>query len=141
MHIPVKWLCCMLFFSLRQLAGFFPDAHALQTPAAAAENHIQQTKIALFDDTAFTRLAAELLADEAADDNNEILRTTAPKGRKQRYYLNATTQQFSCSPRILYLDERQYNYILEKENKSGVYQWQDSFRPAYYNFLFRLALF
>jgi hypothetical protein len=139
LHIPFKWLCCLLFFSLRQVAGFFPDAVPLQNAAAAHDKHVQAA-VPLFTDTFFTHVAVNMLANDL-DDAGNILRNATNKGRKQRYYLNAPTQQFSCSPRILYPETRQDYYICEKETKSGVYQWQDCFLPAYYTFLFRLALF
>ena len=129
----------MLIFSLRQVVGLLPDSGALQMPATAHEKQVH-APAQLFTDTFLTRAAVEVLDEDAAGDSQEVLRAGITKHRRQRYYLNPSTQQFSCSPRLLYQDDRQ-DYVQLKETKGGEYQWQDSFLSAYYNFLFRFTLF
>ncbi len=130
----------MLLLSLRQVVGLFPDSGALQIPATAHQKQVQASQ-QLFTDTFFTHTVADVLSGETAGETTDMLRASHPKPRKQRYYLNASTQQFSCSPRILYQDDRQDYYVLAKETKGGEYQWHDCFLPAYYTFLFRFTLF
>ncbi|HEY0608766.1 MAG TPA: hypothetical protein VGD35_03895 [Chitinophaga sp.] len=123
-NISFKWLLCILLYGLH-----IQSASASKKVTADAVHHA----------TAFADFSHAFgVADE--DEGKEMIRATKSK-KKTRYYLNASSRQFSLSQRIIYPEDKQEYYIQEKENKSGVYQWLDAFLPAYYNFLFRYTLF
>jgi len=125
-NISCKWLLCILLYSL----------HIQSTTAnkkveqADTVHHV----INLGDYSHIFDLSQQ------DDDGKEVIRATKNK-KKTRYYLNASSRQFSINQRIVYPEDKQDYYIQEKETKSGVYQWLDAFLPAYYNFLFRYTLF
>jgi hypothetical protein len=60
---------------------------------------------------------------------------------KRRYYLNTTNQASSYTTRFLQLQHNLEFYIPIQENKTGVYQQQRAFLPAYYSFLSRYTPF
>lgn len=60
---------------------------------------------------------------------------------KRRYYLPGNNQQFSYNVRIFQLPYNLEPVVPEEENKTGIYQQQHAFLPAYYRFLFRYTLF
>lgn len=61
--------------------------------------------------------------------------------RKKRFYLNNTTQQSSYTTRFSQLEHNLEFYIPKRENKTGIYQQQHAFLPAYYSFLSRYTPF
>lgn len=122
-NISFKWLLCILLYSLHMQS-------AVANKKAMADTVLKTA--------ACDGFGHDSISDD--EDGKEVFR--APKNKKKtRYYLYASSRQFSISQRILYPEDKQDYYILEKENKSGVYQWHDAFLPAYYNFLFRFTLF
>jgi len=123
-NISFKWLLCILLYSLH-----IQSASANKKVVAETIHHA-----VAFDDF------SHAFSVEDDDGGKEMIRATKSK-KKTRYYLNASSRQFSINQRIVYPEDKQDYYIQEKENKSGVYQWLDAFLPAYYNFLFRYTLF
>jgi hypothetical protein len=83
---------------------------------------------------------SEDLGIEQPDDMNVFVRATKVP-RKKRYYLNTTTQQSSYTTRFSQLEHNLEFYIPKQENKTGVYQQQHAFLPAYYSFLSRYTPF
>lgn len=76
------------------------------------------------------------------DEPEEV--TQAKNNRRRLRFLNTvSSSQFNISQRIVQeVENLAYAYALYKDvNKTGIYQQQDSFLPAYYNFLFRFVLF
>jgi hypothetical protein len=124
-NISFKWLLCILLYGLH-----IGSTSANKKVTAADTVH---HAIALGDYSHIFDISQD-------DEKTEVVRTTQNK-KKTRYYLNASSRQFSLSQRIVYPEDKQEYYIHEKENKSGVYRWLDAFLPAYYNFLFRYTLF
>jgi hypothetical protein len=124
LHISFKWLLCILLYSLH-----------IQSAAANKKVWVDSmVHKAGLDGVAHSSTIVE------EEDGKEFIRATRSK-KKTRYYLNASSRQFSINQRIVYPEDKQGYYIHEKETKSGVYQWLDAFLPAYYNFLFRYTLF
>lgn len=124
LHISFKWLLCILLYSLH-----------IQSAAACKK---------VTADSMFYKMAVDGISHDSGvaeeEDGKELVRASRSK-KKTRYYLNASSRQFSINQRIIYPEDKQEYYIHEKETKSGVYQWLDAFLPAYYNFLFRYTLF
>lgn len=125
-NISFKWLLCIVLYGL----------HIGSTSANKKVTEADTVHHAI----TLTGDYSHIFDIGQEDDGKEVLRATKNK-KKTRYYLNASSRQFSLSQRIVYPEDKQEYYIHEKENKSGVYQWLDAFLPAYYNFLFRYTLF
>lgn len=125
-NISFKWLLCILLYSF----------HIQSTTASKKATQADTVRHAIN----LGNYSHIFDLSQQDDDGKEVIRTTRNK-KKTRYYLNASSRQFSLSQRIVHPEDKQEYYILEKENKSGVYQWLDAFLPAYYNFLFRYTLF
>ncbi|HEY1165696.1 MAG TPA: hypothetical protein VGE90_11030 [Chitinophaga sp.] len=125
-NISCKWLLCILLYSLH-------------IQSATANKKLVQADT-IHHVINFSDYAHIFDLSQQDDEGTEVIRATKNK-KKTRYYLNASSRQFSINQRIVYPEDKQDYYILEKENKSGVYQWLDAFLPAYYNFLFRYTLF
>jgi hypothetical protein len=124
--ISYKWLLCILLYGLHIQSV---TANNKLSQANATHHVLNLGDLShLFDLT------------QQEDDGQEVVRATKSK-KKTRYYLNASSRQFSISQRIIYPEDKQDHFILEEENKSGIYRWLDAFLPAYYNFLFRYTLF
>ena len=124
-NISFKWLLCILLYRLHIQSA---TANTKITAADTVRHIISTGDL------------SNIFHISQDDDGTEAIRATQNK-KKTRYYLNASSRQFSISQRIIYPEDKQEYYIQEKENKSGVYQWLDAFLPAYYNFLFRYTLF
>jgi hypothetical protein len=78
---------------------------------------------------------------EADDDGTEVWHITKHR-RKTRWYLSATAPQVSTATRIVYPDaDNTARSIYIPVNKTGEYERQKSFLPAYYSFLFRFTPF
>ena len=60
---------------------------------------------------------------------------------RRRFYITSAAQQYSFTTRLQQLQLYLGQYIPADEKKTGIYQWQDAFLPAYYSFLFRYTLF
>ncbi|MBV7532774.1 hypothetical protein [Chitinophaga sp. sic0106] len=81
------------------------------------------------------------LHTDLAEDVPESIQATKNR-RRTKYYLTATSQQFSVANRITYIDtagEQESIYI--SPVKTGRYLLGKPFRPAYYSFLFRFTPF
>ncbi|MBS0026901.1 hypothetical protein ACTJJ0_00835 [Chitinophaga sp. 22321] len=78
---------------------------------------------------------------EADDDGTDVWHITKHR-RKTRWYLSASAPQVSTATRIAYLDaDNTARSIYIPVNKTGEYERQKSFLPAYYTFLFRFTPF
>ncbi|HVI47080.1 MAG TPA: hypothetical protein VM802_19545 [Chitinophaga sp.] len=84
-----------------------------------------------------SRLPQQLEAD---DDTPDCIHATKHR-RKTRYYISASSQQFSIATRVAYIDAGIAQSSYTEEEKTGEYVYQKAFRPAYYSFLFRLTPF
>ncbi|MBW8687826.1 hypothetical protein [Chitinophaga rhizophila] len=84
---------------------------------------------------------SEDLGIEEPDDDMYVFLRVTKVPRKKRYYLNTTTQQSSYTTRFSQLEHNLEFYIPKQENKTGVYQQQHAFLPAYYSFLSRYTPF
>ncbi|CAL1519933.1 hypothetical protein [Chitinophaga sp. MM2321] len=136
-HIWKRWtyVCILL---LTQLGSTI-------VPAFAAHRHLMLHEITLematqdYLQNLLTRIPVQVEADDA--DVPEVIHTTKHR-RKTRYYLTASSQQFSLATRVAYIDS--YNFAQScyiQENKTGEYGQQKAFLPAYYTFLFRFTPF
>jgi hypothetical protein len=86
--------------------------------------------------------APDYMGQDMPDEPEEI--NQAKNNRRRLRFLNiSSTTQFNINQRIVQeADHHAYAYALYKVvNKTGEYQHQDAFLPAYYNFLFRFVLF
>ncbi|WPQ61328.1 hypothetical protein SIO70_23505 [Chitinophaga sancti] len=92
----------------------------------------------------FLHLPISLMEDLPEDlTENQIAfisRAHEPR-HKRRFYISATSQQYSFTTRLQQLQLLLAQYVPGNENKTGIYQWHDAFLPAYYKFLFRYTLF
>jgi hypothetical protein len=92
----------------------------------------------------FLHLPTSLLEDIPEDFTEDqfalILRAHADR-HKRRYYISTASQQYSFTNRLQQLQLLLVQYIPGNEKKTGIYQWHDAFKPAYYKFLFRYTLF
>ncbi|SEW54590.1 hypothetical protein [Chitinophaga arvensicola] len=135
-HILKRWTLVCLLLCL-QLA-------TTVVPAFAAHRHLllkdlQQQKIQ--QDRLFRLVNNIPVHLEADDDSTDTWHITKSR-RKARFYLSATAPQVSTATRIVYLDtDYTGSGIYIPENKTGEYGRQQSFRPAYYSFLFRFTPF
>lgn len=85
-------------------------------------------------------LMEDLPEDITEDQIAYISRAHEPR-HKRRFYISATSQQYSFTTRLQQLQLLLAQYVPGNENKTGIYQWHDAFLPAYYKFLFRYTLF
>gem|GEM_PF-6085294 len=84
---------------------------------------------------------SEDLGIEEPEDVPVFLRVTKVP-RKKRYYLNSPSQSASSyTTRFTQLEHNLEFYIPVQQNKTGVYQQQSAFLPAYYSFLSRYTPF
>ncbi|QHS59302.1 hypothetical protein [Chitinophaga agri] len=83
----------------------------------------------------------DLGIEEPEDINAPFFFKATKVPRKKRFYLNSTTQQSSYTTRFSQLEHNLVFYIPTRENKTGVYQQQHAFLPAYYSFLSRYTPF
>jgi hypothetical protein len=77
---------------------------------------------------------------EAGGDLSLFLKTWQLP-RKRKYILNTASPLSSHTTRFIQLQLNLEFYIPEQENKTGVYQQQRAFLPAYYSFLSRYTPF
>jgi hypothetical protein len=127
----------LLFLVL--LAGFqtgFPAT--LQAKALLKGTCIER----LFDheEVVIPHILNDHFADDMPDDTEPVFynKKVPPK---RRFYIATSTQQFSYTSRFIHLPYDLVPGVPVQENKTGVYQQQHAFLPAYYTFLFRYTLF
>lgn len=82
-----------------------------------------------------THIHEEVLEDAPTHLN------TVKVPRRRKYILNTASQLTSYTTRFLQLQLNTEFYIPVQENKTGVYQQQHAFLPAYYSFLSRYTPF
>ncbi|MCW3467406.1 hypothetical protein [Chitinophaga nivalis] len=126
------------FLLCLQLATTFMPALAAHRHLMLHEITVQQQQQDVLQNL-LTKLPVQLEEDDS--DTPDVVHATKHR-RKTRYYLTASSQQFSIATRIVYLDTdsiAQSNYI--PENKTGEYSGKKAFLPAYYTFLFRFTPF
>ncbi|WP_291914106.1 hypothetical protein [Chitinophaga sp. CB10] len=81
------------------------------------------------------------LHTDVEEDAPESIHTTKNR-RKTKYYLSATSQQFSVANRITYIDTAgAQESIYISPVKTGRYLLGKPYKPAYYSFLFRFTPF
>ncbi|SFW76790.1 hypothetical protein SAMN05661012_04414 [Chitinophaga sancti] len=114
--------------------------HASFRPQAANRPHINLHKPGNF----FIHLPhffmEDILEDLTEDQVSFLFRATEPR-HKRRFYISVASQQYSFTTRLQQLQLLLDQYVPGDEDKTGIYQWQDAFLPAYYKFLFRYTLF
>lgn len=138
-HKILKRWIYVCFLLVIQLAGSI-------MPAMAAQRHLllQEINIEAAREDYLESLLAKLPPAQLDTDDPEapeVIHATKHR-RKTRYYLSASSQQFSIATRVAYIDSgylSQSCYITE--NKTGEYVRQKAFLPAYYSFLFRFTPF
>lgn len=86
-------------------------------------------------------LLMEDLPEDITEDQIAYISRAHDPRQKRRFYISATSQQYSFTTRLQQLQLLLVQYIPGNENKTGIYQWHDAFLPAYYKFLFRYTLF
>ncbi|WP_147323512.1 hypothetical protein [Chitinophaga silvatica] len=126
----------MLLF-LQLMAGMIPTfaAHRQLTL------HHNQLRVQATEDRLQNLLNSIPIHLEADDDGIDTWHLTKNR-RKTRYYISANAPQVSTPTRIVYLDTNlSANSIYHPVDKTGEYQKQKSFLPAYYSFLFRFKPF
>lgn len=124
----------MLFFTGFQ-AGLSPALQAKPgLKGICLERLFDHEKVVLF------HIENDRLATDAPDNlESAFHRKKVPF--KRRYYLATSKQHLSHSSRIFQLPYNLEPFVPIQENKTGIYQQQHAFLPAYYNFLFRYTLF
>ncbi|WP_143312749.1 hypothetical protein [Chitinophaga eiseniae] len=137
-HIRKRWMFVCLLLIAQLTASVLPSL--------AAHKHLlfeqihRQAALEDYLEHLASKLPPHIEADDAADDR-ECIHATKHR-RKTRYYLSASSQQFSIATRVGYMDDSgSSQYCLIKENLPGEYARQKAFLPAYYSFLFRFTPF
>lgn len=137
-HILKRWMLVFLLLITQLATGVLPSM--------AAHRHLifeqihRQAALEDYLENLASKLPPQLETDDPEDDQEAIHATK--HRRKTRYYISASSQQFSIATRVAYIEgSNPFNYCLIKENLPGEYGRQKAFLPAYYSFLFRFTPF
>ncbi|RBL88761.1 hypothetical protein [Chitinophaga flava] len=137
-HILKRWMYVCFLLLLQLTTGVIPSLAAHQRLL------LQEIKIQAAREDYLESLLAKLppqLNTDEPEDVDEVIHATKHR-RKTRYYLSASSQQFSIATRVAYIDS---DYLSQSchinEGKTGEYVRQKAFLPAYYSFLFRFTPF
>lgn len=136
LHILKRWTTVCFLLCLQLVTGSMPvfSAHRHLMLRDIVIQQSQQNQL----ENLISKLPVQLEAD---DDGTDVWQITKHR-RKTRWYLSATAPQVSTATRIVYLDaENTARSIYIPVNKTGEYERQKSFLPAYYSFLFRFTPF
>ncbi|ASZ13369.1 hypothetical protein KTO58_07460 [Chitinophaga pendula] len=129
----------MLLFSLQLVVGFIPGWSTDRL--VASDRHLAAfgapPNMCLED---WLSQIPYHLESDANDEPEEVIQVKKNR-RKPRYYISASSQQFSFTQRVFQDTGSPSQRIHIQENKTGEYQQQDVFLPAYYSFLFRFTPF
>ncbi|NML41769.1 hypothetical protein HHL17_31575 [Chitinophaga sp. G-6-1-13] len=137
-HILKRWMFVCLLMITQLTASVLPSL-AAHKHLLFEQIHRQAALEDSLEDLA-AKLPPQLEADDVEDDH-ECIHATKHR-RKTRYYLSASSQQFSIATRVAYIEGGNLSqYCLIKENLPGEYGRQKAFLPAYYSFLFRFTPF
>ncbi|NSL90596.1 hypothetical protein [Chitinophaga solisilvae] len=136
-HILKRWSYICLLLIIQLTAGIMPS-FASHRHLLLQEINVQAAREDYLEGL-ISRIPVQLEADDT--EAPDVIHATKHR-RKTRYYLSASSQQFSIATRVAYIDS---NYISQscyiQENKTGEYNGQKAFLPAYYTFLFRFTPF
>lgn len=136
-RILQRMLIVFLVFCMQQAVVFIPDFSA----SSEAKGNIKSARKLPF--LLNDRLDFETppsFHSTAQEDDWASIRSNVQGRRRLRFYQIAT-KQFSTTSKVIQLVYDHSPFVIVKESKGGKYQYQDSFLPAYYSFLFRCALF
>ena len=135
-HILKRWTTVCFLLCLQLVTGALP--------VFAAHRHfsLQDIRIQQAQQDQLQHLVHKIPVHLEADDEGTDVWHITKHRRKTRWYLSATAPQVSTATRIVYLDaDNAASNIYLPVNKTGEYERQKSFRPAYYSFLFRFTPF
>lgn len=135
-HILKRWTMVCFLLCLQLATGTLP--------VFAAHRHFSLHNISIQQAQAnkLQNLVHNIPVHLEADDEGADVWHITKHRRKTRWYLSATAPQVSTATRIVYLDaDNTAHSIYIPVNKTGEYERQKSFRPAYYSFLFRFTPF
>ncbi len=136
-HILKRWTLVCLLLSLQLVTTVLPAfaAHRHLLLHDIQQQQVEQDRLL----SLVNKIPVHL--EEADEDGTEVWHITKNR-RKARWYISATAPQVSTATRIVYLDtDNTGSSIYIPVNKTGEYGRQQSFRPAYYSFLFRFTPF
>lgn len=129
----------MLLFSMQLLMSFIPGVSSGRL--VASDRHLVSisapSNMCLED---WLSQIPQKMESDANDEPEEVIQVKKNR-RKTRFYITASSQQFSFTQRVLQDTGSLSQRIHIQENKTGEYQQQDVFLPAYYSFLFRFTPF
>ncbi|WP_143306979.1 hypothetical protein [Chitinophaga vietnamensis] len=132
----IRWTYIVFLLCIQLAAGILP--------AVAAHRHtlLQEISIQEARQDYFENLLAKLPVHIEPDDDLPDYVYATKHRRKTRFYISASSQQFSFDNRVAYIDTNTIaNSSCLPVDKTGEYRVQKAFLPTYYSFLFRFTPF